>query len=105
MNDILIPLDELAGTIEKVLLNNGFDKSRAKECALLFANTDLDGVRSHGINRFLLFLDFVKKGYVNPSKNPEIESSLGVFTSLALAVSHFAIPTTGCGEGVMAGWL
>lgn len=79
MGDVRIPFDELAGILEKVLLNYGFSSESATSCALLFAKTDLDGVRSHGVNRFPKFLDFINKGYVDPTKRPEIESNLGVF--------------------------
>ncbi|MEP0711021.1 MAG: 3-dehydro-L-gulonate 2-dehydrogenase, partial [Algoriphagus sp.] len=45
----------------------------------LFAQADLDGVRSHGVNRFFLFLDFIKKGLVDPKKEPTALSQLGMF--------------------------
>jgi 3-dehydro-L-gulonate 2-dehydrogenase len=79
MKDILIPFDELTKTLENILLKIGFEEERAQRSALLFAKTDLDGVRSHGANRFFLFLDFIKKGLVNPDKEPVILSQLGMF--------------------------
>lgn len=79
MNDLNISFEKLSKTLESVLQRYGFDAQRAEKCALLFAQTDLDGVRSHGVNRFLKLLEFIRKGYVNPTKEPEIESNLGVF--------------------------
>lgn len=79
MNDIFIPFDELAKTLARVLKNYGFDKERAQRCAHLFAKADLDGVRSHGANRFFLFLDFIEKGLVNPEKEPVPLSQLAMF--------------------------
>lgn len=79
MEDLRIPYQEIASQLEKQLLKFGFESEAANKCAALFAKTDLDGVRSHGVNRFPLFIDFIKKGLVNPSASPKIESSLGVF--------------------------
>jgi 3-dehydro-L-gulonate 2-dehydrogenase len=70
MNDVLIPFDELVSKLKQVLLKFGFEESRANRCATLFAKTDLDGVRSHGVNRFPLFLEFIEKGYVKPENSP-----------------------------------
>ena len=79
MSDILISFAELQDQLEIVLKHYHFSPSRAKACAKLFAQTDLDGVRSHGVNRFPKFLDFIRKGYVLPQNSPALESSLGVF--------------------------
>jgi len=79
MSDILVPFSEIHQSLASVLKKNGFSTERADACARLFAKTDLDGVRSHGINKFLLFLEFVKKGFVDPSSEPSLESNLGVF--------------------------
>lgn len=79
MNDILIPFDELTKTLENILLKIGFEEERAQRSALLFAKADLDGVRSHGVNRFFLFLDFIKKGLVKPEKEPIALSQLAMF--------------------------
>ncbi|PZX61320.1 3-dehydro-L-gulonate 2-dehydrogenase [Algoriphagus ratkowskyi] len=79
MNDILIPFEELAKALENILLKRGFTAKRAQRCAHLFAKADLDGVRSHGANRFLLFLDFIKKGLVDPAKEPIALSQLAMF--------------------------
>lgn len=79
MNDILIPFDELVSTLRQVLLKFGFEESRANCCATLFAKADLDGVRSHGANRFPLFLEFIEKGYVKPQNSPTLASKIAVF--------------------------
>ncbi|WP_332911381.1 Ldh family oxidoreductase [Algoriphagus boritolerans] len=79
MNDILIPFDELVSGLKKVLLHYGFEESRANRCATLFAKADLDGVRSHGVNRFPLFLEFIEKGFVKPQNSPTLASKIAVF--------------------------
>ena len=79
MSDKLLSFSQLTSMLESILLKYGFESEKAKKCAQLFAKTDLDGVRSHGVNRFPLFLDFIRQGFVNPSAEPLQESSLGVF--------------------------
>ncbi|MDR7129031.1 3-dehydro-L-gulonate 2-dehydrogenase [Algoriphagus sp. 4150] len=79
MDDVQIPFGQVSNTLKEILLKYGLTEDRAQRCALLFAKADLDGVRSHGVNRFFLFLDFIKKGLVNPDKEPAILSQLGMF--------------------------
>lgn len=79
MNDVLIPYDELVSTLKEVLLKYGLEDSRADRCATLFAKADLDGVRSHGVNRFPLFLDFIEKGYVKPENSPTLRNEIMLF--------------------------
>lgn len=79
MIDLQIPFQQISSTLGEILLKYGFTEARAKRCAHLFAKADLDGVRSHGVNRFFLFLDFIKKGLVNPDKEPVALSQLGMF--------------------------
>ncbi|MBN3582703.1 3-dehydro-L-gulonate 2-dehydrogenase [Algoriphagus aestuarii] len=79
MNDQRISFSKLVNTLENILLKYGVASEKAKKCAFLFAKTDLDGVRSHGINRFPLFLEFIRKGIVDPTAEPRQESSFGVF--------------------------
>ncbi|WP_111671370.1 3-dehydro-L-gulonate 2-dehydrogenase [Algoriphagus litoralis] len=79
MKDVLIPFDELVSALKQILLQVGFEESRADRCATLFAKADLDGVRSHGINRFPLFLEFIEKGYVKPKNSPTLFSEIVLF--------------------------
>lgn len=79
MKDVLIPFDTLISTLKQVLQKVGFEESRAERCATLFAKADLDGVRSHGVNRFPLFLEFIEKGYVKPENSPSILSEIVLF--------------------------
>lgn len=61
---IRIPFQELQSTLERVLLNHGFDAEPARTCAEVFAVNTLEGVYSHGVNRFPKFVELVKSGHV-----------------------------------------
>ncbi|MGQ8335954.1 3-dehydro-L-gulonate 2-dehydrogenase [Sunxiuqinia sp. A32] len=62
---------ELKIILEQILLKYGFEKSKAAICAEIFATNSLEGIYSHGINRFPRFIRFIKKGYINVDAEPE----------------------------------
>ncbi len=78
MEEIRIPFEKLIEILSSCLANAGFEINRAKECATLFAEADRDGVHSHGVNRFLLFLEYIQKGYVIPENGPVLEGGFGM---------------------------
>lgn len=63
-----LPYSEIKSTLEKILLANGFPAGQAQTCADVFATNSLEGVYSHGVNRFPKFMEYVKAGYVKPGK-------------------------------------
>lgn len=79
MNDLFIPFEVLKEKLRAILSAKGFHQEKAERCAHLFVKADLDGVRSHGINRFFLFMEFIQKGYVKPENEPVLESKIGMF--------------------------
>ncbi|MFL6337363.1 MAG: 3-dehydro-L-gulonate 2-dehydrogenase [Pyrinomonadaceae bacterium] len=58
---------ELQQTLRRALLKVGFEQGRAELCACLFAETDLDGVYTHGLKRFPRFLEMIGKGLIDVS--------------------------------------
>jgi 3-dehydro-L-gulonate 2-dehydrogenase len=51
--------EELAAPMEAILRARGMDGQRAELCARLFAETDRDGVYTHGVNRFPRFVRMI----------------------------------------------
>ena len=72
-----IPFSKMYDEFLRVLLKVGFVKERAALCARLFAESSLDGIYSHGLNRFQRFIHYIKKGYVNIHANPEKVETFG----------------------------
>jgi 3-dehydro-L-gulonate 2-dehydrogenase len=70
---------EVESVLKSVLLRNGFSADNASLCARLFAETTLDGVYSHGLNRFPLFIDAVQRGVVIPDCEPTLVRALNNF--------------------------
>ncbi|MBN7811290.1 3-dehydro-L-gulonate 2-dehydrogenase [Algoriphagus sp. H41] len=79
MKDLLIPFPELLDTLRQILVREGFAGDEAHRCAELFAKTDLDGVRSHGVERFGRFLSYIRQGVVLMDKKPVLLSKSGFF--------------------------
>ena len=61
---IHIPYRDLLAQLENILLSHGFPSEQARTCAEVFATNSLEGVYSHGVNRFPKFIEYVKEGHV-----------------------------------------
>lgn len=61
----------------RVLLKNGFSDQKAEKCADIFTDNTLEGVTSHGVNRFPRFIGNVRDGYVIPEAVPELVHTAG----------------------------
>ena len=72
-----IPFNQILDKFTEVLLKFGFEESKAKLSARLFAESSLDGVYSHGLNRFPRFINTIKSGYVKPEKDPVKKNEFG----------------------------
>lgn len=79
---IKISYKELLDTIYEVLINNGFKNDKAQIVAEIIANSTLDGINSHGINRLPLLVEYIKNGYVAVSAEPEIINENSSFCQL-----------------------
>lgn len=65
---------KLLTEFQRVLLTRGFTGDRALQCAQIFTNNSVDGVYTHGVNRFATFIKMVDDGYVKPNNIPSLKS-------------------------------
>jgi 3-dehydro-L-gulonate 2-dehydrogenase len=72
-----VPFDELLGEIERRLLALGLTPQRAQTAARLIAETDRDGVRTHGIARIPRLAEMIRLGRIDPLAEPERIASFG----------------------------
>ena len=72
---MILGFQTLKERFQEVLLKYGFPESQAADLSLVFAESTIDGVFSHGINRFPRFIDDVKNGIVQPGIVPELTNS------------------------------
>lgn len=76
---MILYFQDLKEHFRELLLKYGFPPVRALQIAEVFAETTLDGVFSHGINRFPRFIGDVKAGVVIPGAEPELAGSFSAF--------------------------
>ena len=72
-----ISLERMSAEFARVLLGLGFNEERALLLASFFANNSLDGVYTHGLNRFPGFVQFVKDGVIDKDASPRLENGFG----------------------------
>lgn len=74
---IRIKYEDLKKEFQRVLMSRGFTEERADAAAEVFAMNSLDGVYSHGINRFPRVVSYLDKGEIDPNVVAECVSSQG----------------------------
>jgi 3-dehydro-L-gulonate 2-dehydrogenase len=72
---LLIPAIEMKNVFFEILQYYRFPKEKALTCAEVFTSNSVDGVYSHGVNRFPRFIEYIKKGYVNVHAEPKLVES------------------------------
>jgi 3-dehydro-L-gulonate 2-dehydrogenase len=72
-----VAFEEMLEQFVRVLLANGLELERARRCAAMFTEASRDGVPSHGLNRFPLFIEYIRKGYIDPLAEPIRIDSFG----------------------------
>jgi 3-dehydro-L-gulonate 2-dehydrogenase len=76
MNQIIVvPGEEMQETFLSILLKEGFDEERAETCAKVFTENSVDGVYTHGVNRFSVFIQYIKEKLVDKDAGPEMISA------------------------------
>ena len=73
-----VPFDTMKAEFKRVLLKSGFTDQRAEACAHIFADNSLNGIYTHGLNRFAGFIQYVHEGIVVPHAEPVLEGNLGL---------------------------
>ncbi len=76
-NTILISPGEMHQRFVSILLTLDFTKERANAVAEIFTANSVDGIYTHGVNRFSAFVQHVKLGLVRPDATPHYIVSSG----------------------------
>jgi 3-dehydro-L-gulonate 2-dehydrogenase len=74
---IRISAPSMKDTLFDIMNNIGFEKHKALQIADVMTSSSLDGVQSHGINRFALFVELIEQGIVNPNAEPKLTLEAG----------------------------
>lgn len=73
-----IPYDEMKTTIKAAMLKAGLTEDQAEAVSSVHAESSLEGVYSHGLNRVPRFIQYVKDGWVRIEGKPELLKGKGV---------------------------
>ncbi|MEO6329496.1 MAG: 3-dehydro-L-gulonate 2-dehydrogenase [Ginsengibacter sp.] len=71
-NTILISPAEMQERFYSILLELNFTKERANAIAKIFTDSSVDGIYTHGVNRFPAFAEHLKMGLVKPDATPTL---------------------------------
>ena len=61
---VRIPAAEMETEFFRILSDRGFPDGNARVCAKLFTDNSLEGVYTHGVNRFPRFVDYIVRGFI-----------------------------------------
>lgn len=77
VDEIRIPVNELETRFYEVLVKTGVTEEKAKTLSTVFAQNSMDGVYTHGVNRFPRFVQYIKDRHVLVDEEPIIKSKFG----------------------------
>jgi hypothetical protein len=125
---IVISKEEMQERLTAILLKEGFTEAKAVRCAEIFTMNSIDGVYTHGINRFPRFVKYIKDGFVKKDAEPTLQHAFGSIEqwngnlgpgplnaehatnprcvwqkNMEWVVWHYPIPITGCVQVLMHG--
>ncbi len=72
-----VAYEELFHEFKRVLVSRGFSEELAGDAATVFAQNSLDGIYSHGINRFPRVVSYLDKGEIKPENVATCVSAMG----------------------------
>jgi 3-dehydro-L-gulonate 2-dehydrogenase len=106
---ITIPASGMHSEFLRVLLAHGFAADRAEILAQIFTQNSVDGVLTHGVNRFARFIRFLAPGWVVADAEPALVAAAGGIEQWdgrrgpgplnALHATHRAVGLA-CGHGI-----
>ncbi|MDR2614454.1 MAG: 3-dehydro-L-gulonate 2-dehydrogenase [Candidatus Accumulibacter sp.] len=73
-----IPFETVHEVVTEAFERAGMRPEDARTCARVHTESSCDGVYSHGINRVARFVDYLKRGWVDPEAQPTAVKRLGV---------------------------
>src|SRR5688572_22534209 len=74
---IFVQPDTMRKVFYDILVKRNLPEQKAQTCANVFTENSLDGVLSHGVNRFHRFVSLIEKGILNVQSEPTCVKSIG----------------------------
>lgn len=73
----LVQAAEMNSVFTDILLKTGFTDAKAEKLAGIFTTNSLEGIYSHGVNRFPRFIRNTRDGYIKPEAEPSLVHTAG----------------------------
>jgi 3-dehydro-L-gulonate 2-dehydrogenase len=74
---VFIPPATMRKVFYDILVKRNLPEQKAQTCANVFTENSLDGVLSHGVNRFHRFVSLIEKGIIDAHSEPSCIKSIG----------------------------
>ena len=74
---VKIPADVMESEFKRILLKYNFTEAKATSLAQIYTINSLEGVYTHGVNRFARFIKYVVEGHIKADKEPVCIHSMG----------------------------
>lgn len=75
---LYVKFNEMQAVVTQILLKEGLCEHDAKLIAAVMAESSLDGIQSHGINRLPLFVEYLQKGIINSKAELKLVADRGI---------------------------
>ena len=72
-----IKFEDMLNEFKRILIKKGFNEEDVSISAKIFAENSLDGIYSHGVNRFSRVIDYIDKGYIDVKAKPKKADGFG----------------------------
>jgi 3-dehydro-L-gulonate 2-dehydrogenase len=72
-----ISAKQMSETFYSILTDRGLNADKASLCAEIFTSNSVDGVYTHGVNRFPRFVSNIDTGHVKPNATPTLKHKFG----------------------------
>ena len=72
-----VPFEVMKDEFTRVFVKYGMDEKKAEICARIHAESSRDGIFSHGANRVMRFVEYMKTNWVDVHAEPTLEKSFG----------------------------
>lgn len=76
-NEVRISNKEMEKKFFDILLKNGFSSEKAGILSKIFTDNSVDGIYTHGVNRFFPFIKYVQKKIIDVNAEAELKNSIG----------------------------
>ena len=77
VNTKRISFEEMENVFYSILKREGLNEVKASTCARVFTENSVDGVYTHGVNRFPRFVQYLKEKHIVPEAEPVLKNTFG----------------------------